>query len=121
MKVSELLKTSEKFLKLLNDFTITSLDQIDCVDGPTWADRVKRAEIIKTLVAKTINKTQSEHVNNFLDYKESLLELFETEMSKLLKQTVTIDDDEFKFEHPTEILELEFNNAIIKIIDILKH
>lgn len=119
-KISDILKTNEKFLYLLKEIEISFLEKIKYKDGPAWGDRVKRAEMIKLIVTKTINKTESDHLNNFLDYKESLIELILEKMSKLLNQSVTIEDDEFKINFNCEISESEFNKACISIIEMIK-
>jgi hypothetical protein len=119
MKVSEILKCNEKFNNL-KEFKITSLEEISQEDGPTWSDRVKRAHIIKDSIKKLINKTQEEHQNKFLDYKDYLLNFTETEMSKILNQTVTIDDDKFIFSNLDIVTSAELNNAFILITDILR-
>jgi hypothetical protein len=53
---------------------IKKLPPINLPDGPTWNDRIKRAEKIKETVGKALARAQEEQEEHFLDLRESLLD-----------------------------------------------
>lgn len=54
-------------------FEIKSLPTVDMPDGPTWNDRVKRAEHIRAIVTREFRHHQSEYEETFLDVRDKFL------------------------------------------------
>ena len=52
---------------------IKKLPPVTLTDGPTWNDRVKRAEKIAETLTKIITRAQEDLEEQFLDLRDSLL------------------------------------------------
>jgi hypothetical protein len=52
---------------------LTYLPPVDLPDGPTWNDRVRRAEKISEIVTREFRRHQDEYEENFLDIRDKLL------------------------------------------------
>jgi hypothetical protein len=55
------------------DITKVRLPKLVMPDGPTWHDRVKRAERIGEIVSRELQRAQEELEENFLDLRDVLL------------------------------------------------
>ena len=52
---------------------IKKLPSVNMSDGPTWNDRVKRAEKIAEILTKIVNRAQEDLEEHFLDLRDTLL------------------------------------------------
>ena len=61
------------YIKILEIKSLPSLPPVDIPDGPTWNDRVKRAEHIRDFVTREFRHHQTEYEETFLDVRDKFL------------------------------------------------